>query len=341
MKTKDFYFDLPEELIAQTPLIKRDGSRLLTLDKNTGEVNHMSFKNIEELLKEDDVLVLNDTRVIPARIFGTKKDTNANIELLLLTKISLNTWQVLAKPAKRLKVGAEIEFGGGILKAKVLSSEDEGIRTIEFEYTGIFEEILDKLGTMPLPPYIKEKLEDKERYQTIYSKNTGSSAAPTAGLHFTKELLEKLVLKGVQIEYITLHVGLGTFRPVKTETITDHTMHKEFYTIEPDVLKRLNEAKSKGRRIVCVGTTSVRTLESASSEEGIIIKPSGWTDIFIYPPYEFRFADSIITNFHLPESTLIMMISAFAGKDNVMEAYNQAVKNNYRFFSFGDSMYIY
>ena len=341
MKTKDFYFDLPEELIAQTPLIKRDESRLLTLDKTTGEVSHMSFKNIEELLREDDVLVLNDTRVIPARIFGIKKDTNANVELLLLTKISLNIWQVLAKPAKRLKVGAEIEFGGGILKAKVLTCEDEGIRTIEFEYTGVFEEILDELGTMPLPPYIKEKLEDKERYQTIYSKNTGSSAAPTAGLHFTKELLEKLAHKGVQIEYITLHVGLGTFRPVKTETITDHTMHKEFYTIEQDVLKRLNEAKSNGRRIVCVGTTSVRTLESASSADGIIERASGWTDIFIYPPYDFRFADSIITNFHLPESTLIMMISAFAGKDNVMKAYEQAVKNNYRFFSFGDSMYIY
>lgn len=341
MKTKDFNFDLPEELIAQTPLLKRDESRLLTLDKETGEVNHLSFKHIEDLLKKDDVLVLNDTRVIPARIFGNKKGTNANIELLLLTKISLNTWQVLAKPAKRLKIGAEIEFGGGILKAKVLECEDEGLRTIEFEYKGVFEEILDELGTMPLPPYIKEKLEDKERYQTIYSKNTGSSAAPTAGLHFTKELLEKLSDKGVQIEYITLHVGLGTFRPVKTEMITEHTMHKEFYTIDPDVLKRLNEAKSNGRRIVCVGTTSVRTLESASSPAGVIEKDSGWTDIFIYPPYDFRFADSIITNFHLPESTLIMMISAFAGKENVMNAYEQAVKNKYRFFSFGDSMYIY
>ena len=341
MKTNDFYFDLPEDLIAQVPLKNRDESRLMTLDKNTGEVKHKTFRDILECLNDNDILVLNNTRVIPARLFGFKAETNAEIEILLLSRKDINTWEALTKPAKRLKLGTRIIFGDGLLIGVVKELQEEGIRTIEFEYEGIFEDILDRLGNMPLPPYIHEKLEDKERYQTVYSKVTGSSAAPTAGLHFTPEILLELKNKGVQIEYVTLHVGLGTFRPVKAESIFDHTMHKEYFEIAEDVKNRLNEAKKNGKRIVCVGTTSVRTLESSANIINNLDRDSGWTDIFIYPSYEFKFVDAMITNFHLPESTLIMMISAFAGKNYIMDAYEEAIKEKYRFFSFGDAMYIF
>ncbi|MBP8762848.1 S-adenosylmethionine:tRNA ribosyltransferase-isomerase [Acetoanaerobium noterae] len=341
MKTNDFYFDLPEDLIAQVPLKNRDESRLMTLDKNTGEVKHKTFRDILECLNDNDILVLNNTRVIPARLFGFKAETNAEIEILLLSRKDINTWEALTKPAKRLKLGTRIIFGDGLLIGVVKELQEEGIRTIEFEYEGIFEDVLDRLGNMPLPPYIHEKLEDKERYQTVYSKVTGSSAAPTAGLHFTPEILLELKNKGVQIEYVTLHVGLGTFRPVKAESIFDHTMHKEYFEIAEDVKNRLNEAKKNGKRIVCVGTTSVRTLESSANIINNLDRDSGWTDIFIYPSYEFKFVDAMITNFHLPESTLIMMISAFAGKNYIMDAYEEAIKEKYRFFSFGDAMYIF
>ena len=341
MKTNDFYFDLPEDLIAQVPLKNRDESRLMTLDKNTGEVKHKTFRDILECLNDNDILVLNNTRVIPARLFGFKAETNAEIEILLLSRKDINTWEALTKPAKRLKLGTRIIFGDGLLIGVVKELQEEGIRTIEFEYEGIFEDVLDRLGNMPLPPYIHEKLEDKERYQTVYSKVTGSSAAPTAGLHFTPEILLELKNKGVQIEYVTLHVGLGTFRPVKAESIFDHTMHKEYFEIAEDVKNRLNEAKKNGKRIVCVRTTSVRTLESSANIINNLDRDSGWTDIFIYPSYEFKFVDAMITNFHLPESTLIMMISAFAGKNYIMDAYEEAIKEKYRFFSFGDAMYIF
>jgi len=341
LKTNDFYFDLPEDLIAQVPLKNRDESRLMTLDKNTGEVKHKTFRDILECLNDNDILVLNNTRVIPARLFGFKAETNAEIEILLLSRKDINTWEALTKPAKRLKLGTKIIFGDGLLIGIVKELQEEGIRTIEFEYEGIFEDVLDRLGNMPLPPYIHEKLEDKERYQTVYSKVTGSSAAPTAGLHFTPEILLELKNKGVQIEYVTLHVGLGTFRPVKAESIFDHTMHKEYFEIAEDVKNRLNEAKKNGKRIVCVGTTSVRTLESSANILNNLDRNSGWTDIFIYPSYEFKFVDAMITNFHLPESTLIMMISAFAGKTYIMDAYEQAIREKYRFFSFGDAMYIF
>ncbi len=341
MKTNDFYFDLPEDLIAQVPLKNRDESRLMTLDKNTGEIKHKTFRDILECLNDNDILVLNNTRVIPARLFGFKAETNAEIEILLLSRKDINTWEALTKPAKRLKLGTRIIFGDGLLIGVVKELQEEGIRTIEFEYEGIFEDVLDRLGNMPLPPYIHEKLEDKERYQTVYSKVTGSSAAPTAGLHFTPEILLELKNKGVQIEYVTLHVGLGTFRPVKAESIFDHTMHKEYFEIAEDVKNRLNEAKKNGKRIVCVGTTSVRTLESSANIINNLDRDSGWTDIFIYPSYEFKFVDAMITNFHLPESTLIMMISAFAGKNYIMDAYEEAIKEKYRFFSFGDAMYIF
>ena len=341
MKTNDFYFDLPEDLIAQVPLKNRDESRLMTLDKNTGEIKHKTFRDILECLNDNDILVLNNTRVIPARLFGFKAETNAEIEILLLSRKDINTWEALTKPAKRLKLGTRVIFGDGLLIGVVKELQEEGIRTIEFEYEGIFEDVLDRLGNMPLPPYIHEKLEDKERYQTVYSKVTGSSAAPTAGLHFTPEILLDLKNKGVQIEYVTLHVGLGTFRPVKAESIFDHTMHKEYFEIAEDVKNRLNEAKKNGKRIVCVGTTSVRTLESSANIINNLDRDSGWTDIFIYPSYEFKFVDAMITNFHLPESTLIMMISAFAGKNYIMDAYEEAIKEKYRFFSFGDAMYIF
>lgn len=340
MKTDDFDYYLPEELIAQTPLKKRDDSRLMVLDKNTGEIKHEIFSNIINYLNKDDVLVLNDTKVIPARIIGEKKDTKAVIELLLLKNKGEDIWECLAKPAKRIKEGTEISFGNGSLKAICISQGEEGIRIMKFIYDGIFYEILDKLGSMPLPPYIKEKLTDKDRYQTVYAKNIGSSAAPTAGLHFTKELLENIQNKGIKICYVTLHVGLGTFRPVNVEDVTKHKMHSEFYSMSSSVAKELNKAKKNGQRIVAVGTTSTRTLETIMTKYGEFKETSGFTDIFIYPGYQFKAIDAQITNFHLPKSTLIMLVSAFATKNIILNAYNEAVKNKYRFFSFGDSMLI-
>lgn len=340
MRTKDFYYDLPENLIAQVPLKDRTSSKLMLLDKKTGEVKHEIFKNILNYIQKDDVIVFNNTRVLPARLYGVKKDTGANIEILLLKRIELNKWQVLVKPAKRVKIGSVVTFGDNLLNMNVLKEYDEGIRDVEFSYNGVFEDIIASIGYMPLPPYIKEKLEDKERYQTVYSKINGSSAAPTAGLHFTEDLLRQLKDKGVQIEYVTLHVGLGTFRPVKADKIENHTMHSEFYKIDVDTAQRLNTAKKQGKKIIAVGTTSVRTLESAVNDEQMLEKLEDNTNIFIYPPYNFKFVDSIITNFHLPESTLIMMISAFSGKENVFKAYQNAIENEYRFFSFGDAMFI-
>lgn len=340
MRTKDFYYDLPENLIAQVPLKDRTSSKLMLLDKKTGEVKHEIFKNILNYIQKDDVIVFNNTRVLPARLYGIKKDTGANIEILLLKRIELNKWQVLVKPAKRVKIGSVVTFGDNLLNMNVLKEYDEGIRDVEFSYNGVFEDIIASIGYMPLPPYIKEKLEDKERYQTVYSKINGSSAAPTAGLHFTEDLLQHLKDKGVQIEYVTLHVGLGTFRPVKADKIENHTMHSEFYKIDLDTAQRLNTAKKQGKKIIAVGTTSVRTLESAVNDEQMLEKLEDNTNIFIYPPYNFKFVDSIITNFHLPESTLIMMISAFSGKENVFKAYQNAIENEYRFFSFGDAMFI-
>jgi S-adenosylmethionine:tRNA ribosyltransferase-isomerase len=340
MRTKDFYYDLPENLIAQVPLKDRTSSKLMLLDKKTGEVKHEIFKNILNYIQKDDVIVFNNTRVLPARLYGVKKDTGANIEILLLKRIELNKWQVLVKPAKRVKIGSVVTFGDNLLNMNVLKEYDEGIRDVEFSYNGVFEDIIASIGYMPLPPYIKEKLEDKERYQTVYSKINGSSAAPTAGLHFTEDLLQHLKDKGVQIEYVTLHVGLGTFRPVKADKIENHTMHSEFYKIDLDTAQRLNTAKKQGKKIIAVGTTSVRTLESAVNDEQMLEKLEDNTNIFIYPPYNFKFVDSIITNFHLPESTLIMMISAFSGKENVFKAYQNAIENEYRFFSFGDAMFI-
>ena len=340
MKTEDFNYNLPEELIAQTPLAKRDESRLMILDRKTGEIKHEIFHNIIDYLNSDDVLVLNDTKVMPARIIGEKKETGAIIELLLLKNIEDDIWEVLAKPAKRIKVGSVITFGDGTLIAECTGTGEEGIREVKFIYDGIFYEILDKLGSMPLPPYIKEKLTDKDRYQTVYAKNIGSAAAPTAGLHFTKELLEAIKNKGIKICYITLHVGLGTFRPVNVEDVTTHKMHSEFYQMSKEVANILNQAKKEGKRIVSVGTTSTRTLETIITKYGEFKEVSGWTDIFIYPGYEFKAIDAQITNFHLPKSTLIMLVSAFATKKIILNAYNEAVKNKYRFFSFGDSMFI-
>lgn len=340
MKTDDFDYELPERLIAQTPLEKRDDSKLMILDRKTGEIIHETFHNIINYLDKDDVLVLNDTKVIPARIIGEKEDTKAVIELLLLRNIENNDWLCLAKPAKRIKIGTIISFGNGKLKAKCLEVLDEGIRKIEFIYDGIFYEILDELGSMPLPPYIKEKLEDKDRYQTVYAKNNGSAAAPTAGLHFTKELLKAIEEKGINICYITLHVGLGTFRPVNVEDVTKHKMHSEFYHMSKEVADILNNAKENNKRIIAVGTTSTRTLETIMSKYNCFKETSGWTDIFIYPGYTFKAIDAQITNFHLPKSTLIMLISAFASKELIMKAYSIAVKHEYRFFSFGDSMFI-
>lgn len=340
MKVEDFNFNLPEELIAQTPLDKRDESRMLVLDKKTGEIEHKKFFNILDYLNENDVLVLNDTKVIPARLYGVKEDTDAHIEVLMLKDIGDNTWECLTKPAKRVKLDTVISFGEGLLKARCIEIKEEGIRVFKLEYEGILYEILDKLGEMPLPPYIHEKLDDKDRYQTVYAKNVGSAAAPTAGLHFTKEILEKLKEKNVEILYVTLHVGLGTFRPVSVENINDHTMHSEFYTMSADVANKLNEAKKNGKRIISVGTTSTRTLETIMSLYGEFKECSGWTNIFIYPGYEFKAIDALITNFHLPKSTLIMLVSALAGRENILNAYKVAVENRYRFFSFGDSMFI-
>ncbi len=339
MKTDDFDYYLPEELIAQTPLKNRDESRLLVLDKETGQIEHKHFSDIVEYLNAGDVLVLNDTKVLPARLIGEKIDTNAVIEILMLKNIEDDVWECLCKPAKRVKVGTTITFSNK-LKATCISVGDEGIRHFKFEYSGIFINILDELGSMPLPPYIHEKLTDKDRYQTVYAKNIGSAAAPTAGLHFTKDLLNKISLKGIDICFITLHVGLGTFRPVNVEDVTKHKMHSEFYTMSKDVANKLNKAKSEGRRIVSVGTTSTRTLETIMSLYGEFKECSGWTDIFIYPGFKFKGVDAQITNFHLPKSTLIMLVSAFATKDYIMKAYKEAVSKKYRFFSFGDAMFI-
>ena len=340
MKTDDFDYFLPEELIAQHPLAKRDESKLMILNRQTGAIKHDRFYNIINYLKPGDTLVLNDTKVMPARIIGEKEDTKAVIELLLLKNIESDSWEVLAKPAKRVKVGTIINFGDGKLLATCTKVGEEGIREVTFSYKGIFYEILDKLGSMPLPPYIKEKLKDKDRYQTVYAKNIGSSAAPTAGLHFTKELLKQIEDKGIKICYITLHVGLGTFRPVNVEDVTTHKMHSEFYQMSKEVADTLNEAKKAGKRIIAVGTTSTRTLETIMTKYGCFKETSGWTDIFIYPGYEFKAINGQITNFHLPKSTLIMLVSAFATKDIILNAYKEAVANKYRFFSFGDSMFI-
>ena len=340
MKTEDFDYELPEHLIAQTPIQKRDTSRMMVLDKKTGEIEHRHFHDIINYLDENDVLVLNDTKVMPARIYGVKEQTNAAIELLLLKEMENDTWECLTKPAKRVKVGSVISFGDGRLKALCIEEKEEGIRVFKLDYEGILYEILDSLGEMPLPPYIHEKLQDKDRYQTVYAKNVGSAAAPTAGLHFTKELLEELKQKGVTILYITLHVGLGTFRPVNVEDVTKHKMHSEFYAMSKCVADALNQAKKDGKRIISVGTTSTRTLETIVNKYGKFEECSGWTDIFIYPGYTFKAIDSLITNFHLPKSTLIMLVSALAGKEHILNAYKEAVKEEYRFFSFGDSMFI-
>lgn len=340
MKTEDFDYYLPENLIAQTPLLKRDDSKLMVLDKKTGKINHDIFHNIINYLHEGDILVLNDTKVMPARIIGEKVDTSAVIELLLLKNITKDNWECLVKPAKRVKIGTIISFGNNKLKAKCIRLGEDGIREFTFIYEGIFYEILDELGSMPLPPYIKEKLLDKNRYQTVYAKNIGSSAAPTAGLHFTNELLTKIKSAGIKVCYITLHVGLGTFRPVNVEDVTTHKMHSEFYSMSQEVAHTLNEAKKEKRRIIAVGTTSTRTLETIMTKYGTFKETSGWTDIFIYPGYKFKAIDAQITNFHLPKSTLIMLVSAFATKEIILKAYEEAVKNKYRFFSFGDSMLI-
>ena len=340
MKTDDFDFYLPEELIAQKPLLKRDESKMMVLDKNTGSIEHKIFKDIKDYLKKGDILVLNDTKVLPARLFGVKKDTNAHVEILLLKNIEKDSWECLVKPAKRVKEGTILTFGEGLLTATCTSIKEEGIRILNFSYTGIFYEILDKLGTMPLPPYIKEKLEDKDRYQTVYAKVLGSAAAPTAGLHFTKEILNELKNIGVEICYITLHVGLGTFRPVNVEDVTKHVMHSEYYSMDKEVAKKLNEAKEQKRRIIAVGTTTTRTLETIMTKYNTFKECSGWTNIFIYPGYQFKAIDGLITNFHLPKSTLIMLVSAFTKKEIIMNAYQEAVKKQYRFFSFGDCMFI-
>ncbi len=340
MKTSDFYYDLPEELIAQEPLKKRDESRLMVLDKVSGEIDHKHFYDIVDMIEPGDALILNDTRVLPARLYGVKEDTGGAIEFLLLNKHSLDTWEVILRPGRRAKPGARFVFGNGELKAEILEVMDGGNRLVRFEYEGLFENVLDRLGEMPLPPYITKKLEDKERYQTVYAKHTGSAAAPTAGLHFTPGLLERIKAKGVNIGYVTLHVGLGTFRPVKADEITDHKMHSEYYVLPPETAELINKTKAEGKRVISVGTTATRTLETAGMN-GLPLKPSsGWTDIFIYPGKKFHVIDALITNFHLPESTLIMLVSALAGRENVLHAYEIAVKERYRFFSFGDAMFI-
>ena len=339
MKTDDFDYYLPEDLIAQTPLLKRDSSRLLVLDKNTGEISHRHFADIIDYLNKDDVLVINDTKVIPARLVGTKEETGAVIEVLMLKNLDGDIWECLCKPAKRVKEGTIIKFSDS-LSAKCVGIFDEGIRHVEFIYNGIFMEILDQLGEMPLPPYIHEKLSEKDRYQTVYAKNIGSAAAPTAGLHFTNELLEKIKEKGVKVVSVTLHVGLGTFRPVNVEDVEKHKMHSEYYKMTDEVADILNNAKNKGNKIISVGTTSTRVLETIISKYNKFVGCSGFTDIFIYPGYEFKGIDELITNFHLPKSTLIMLVSALAGKENIMNAYKEAVKLEYRFFSFGDAMFI-
>ena len=340
LRKEDFYFDLPQELIAQDPLEDRSSSRLLVLDKETGEVKHQGFRDIVGYLNPGDCLVLNDTKVIPARLIGEKEGTGAKVEVLLLKRKENDVWETLVKPGRKMKPGAKLVFGDGILKAEVKEIVEEGNRLVQFFYDGIFEEILDQLGQMPLPPYITHQLEDKNRYQTVYAKNTGSAAAPTAGLHFTSEILEEIEAKGVNIARVTLHVGLGTFRPVKVENILDHHMHSEFYRIEQSEADKINAAKDSGHRVICVGTTSCRTVESAADENGRLKECSGWTEIFIYPGYQFKVLDCLLTNFHLPESTLIMLVSALAGREHVLAAYEQAIEERYRFFSFGDAMFI-
>lgn len=340
MKTSDFYYDLPKELIAQTPVEPRDSSRLMLLDRNTGEIDHKHFYDIIDSLNPGDLLVANDSRVLPARIYGIKDETGARVEFLLLRQITGNRWETLCKPGKKAKEGASFTFGDGLLKATVAEVKDDGNRIVDFECDENFFSTLDKIGQMPLPPYITEELKDKERYQTVYSHELGSAAAPTAGLHFTKELMQRIKDKGVNIAYVTLHVGLGTFRPVKVDDVTKHKMHSEHYEIPQETAKLINETKKSGGRVIAVGTTSCRTLESVASFYGEIKPCEGFTDIFIYPGYEFKVLDGLITNFHLPESTLIMLVSAFAGYDNVMNAYKTAVEEKYRFFSFGDAMFI-
>lgn len=340
MKRQDFYYDLPEELIAQEPLKDRTMSRLMCLDRKTGEIRHKYFYEIIDELSPGDCLILNDTKVIPARLYGTKKDTGGAIEFLLLHKRSLDEWEVVLKPGRRAKIGTKFVFGGGELEAEILDIVNDGNRIVKFSYDGIFEDVLDRLGEMPLPHYITKKLEDADRYQTVYAKNSGSAAAPTAGLHFTKELLEKIEKKGVKIGYVTLHVGLGTFRPVKADNILDHKMHSEFYVLPKETAELVNRTKERGGRVIAVGTTSTRTLETAGLDGKILSEKTGWTDIFIYPGKQFNVIDGLITNFHLPESTLIMLVSAFAGRENVLNAYEEAVREKYRFFSFGDSMCI-
>ena len=340
MKTSDFNFDLPQELIAQDPLEDRSSSRLMVLNKESGEIAHRIFHDITEYLHPGDCLVINDTKVIPARLIGTKEDTGAHIEILLLKRKENDVWETLVKPGKKCRPGARVVFGNGELKAEIVDVLEDGNRLVHFEYEGIFEEVLDRLGQMPLPPYITHKLKDKNRYQTVYAKNDGSAAAPTAGLHFTKELMKQVEEKGVKIAHVTLHVGLGTFRPVKVDDVESHHMHSEFYMVEEDQAKLINDTKKNGGRVISVGTTSCRTLESATDENGILHAGSGWTEIFIYPGYRFKMIDGLITNFHLPESTLLMLVSALAGKEYIMAAYEEAVKERYRFFSFGDAMLI-
>lgn len=340
MKTSDFYYDLPEELIAQDPLEDRSSSRLLVLDKKTGETEHHVFREIVNYLDPGDCLVINDTKVIPARLIGAKEETGAKIEVLLLKRGADDVWETLVKPGRKAKPGTRISFGDGLLTGEVVDIVDEGNRLIHFEYEGIFEEILDRLGQMPLPPYITHQLKDKDRYNTVYAEHPGSAAAPTAGLHFTPELLDKIRDKGVDIAHVTLHVGLGTFRPVKVDDVENHHMHSEFYMIDETAAEKINRAKENGKRVICVGTTSCRTIESAADENGRLKACSGWTDIFIYPGYQFKILDALITNFHLPESTLVMLVSALAGRDHVLAAYEEAVRERYRFFSFGDAMFI-
>ena len=340
MKTSDFYFDLPEELIAQVPILDRSSSKLMVLDKETGEISHKIFKDIIDYLNPGDCLVLNNTRVIPARLIGSKEGTGGKIEFLLLKRNEDDTWETLVKPGKRAKIGTRFSFGEGKLIAEVVGMGDDGARIVKFEYEGIFEEVLDELGNMPLPPYITERLEERERYQTVYSKHNGSAAAPTAGLHFTDELLEKIKEKGVDLAFVTLHVGLGTFRPVKVDDVLEHDMHSEYYMVTQEAADKINRAKENGHRVITVGTTSTRTIESVADENGRMKEASGWTKIFIYPGYTFKAIDALITNFHLPKSTLVMLVSALSSRENILNAYKEAIKNDYRFFSFGDAMFI-
>lgn len=340
MNLHDFYYDLPKELIAQDPLEDRSSSRLLVVDKHTGELKHEIFKNITDYLRPGDCLVINDTKVIPARLFGTRQDTGAMVEILLLTRKSDTDWECIVKPGKKCRTGHKFYFGDGLLEGEIIDVLEDGNRIIRFSFDGIFEEILDQLGQMPLPPYITHQLKDKNRYQTVYAEHDGSAAAPTAGLHFTKELLADIEARGITIARVTLHVGLGTFRPVKEENILDHKMHSEYYIVTQEAADKINAAKANGGRIICVGTTSTRTLESAAQEDGSLSASSGWTDIFIYPGYRFKITDCLITNFHLPESTLVMLVSAFSSREIILNAYQEAIKERYRFFSFGDAMFL-